>query len=281
MKKNIFPKFVILKGSGGLTHMLSSIIYTMKLAKKYNYFLIIDVANHDAFHVPFSDFFYLEQVEYSEDYNIIPDNYKYYDMTISECQHNNQFKFDSKYNYVYNEKYIINKSNVKKEIENEKDIAIYVGAGDFDFYIMTKHIRINRNILNYVKSRQIYSKYLGIHYRNTDLKTNFDLIVQQAQQKLKENKDINIIYFATDHFDSIKKFKNYFSNYIFIYYTIPYKNITKNIHYSNPNKKELHTNLLIDMYMLSYSTVFIGNMQSAISCWIQYMRNNKNFRLFK
>ena len=101
MKKNIFPKFVILKGSGGLTHMLSSIIYTMKLAKKYNYFLNIDVANHDAFHVPFSDFFYLEQVEYSEDYNIIPDNYKYYDMTISECQ-NNQFKFDSKYNYVYN-----------------------------------------------------------------------------------------------------------------------------------------------------------------------------------
>ena len=58
--------------------------------------------------------------------------------------------------------------------------------------------------------RQIYSKYLGIHYRNTDIKTNFDLIVQQIQQKLKENKDINIIYFATDHFDSIKKFKNYF-----------------------------------------------------------------------
>ena len=130
--------------------MLSSIMYTMKLAKKYNYFLIIDVASHDAFNVPFSNF-YLEQVDYGENYNIIPNNYKYYDMTISECQHNNQFKFDSKYNYVYNQKYIINKNNVTTEMENGKDVAIYVGAGDFDFHTMTKHIRINRNILSYVK----------------------------------------------------------------------------------------------------------------------------------
>lgn len=274
-------KFMILKGSGGITHMLSSIVYTIKLAMKYRYFLIIDVCNYSSFLVPFSDFFYLKNVKYSEDYNDIPNTYKYYDMTVSDCHNNCKFKYDPKYHYICNDKYVVNKNTVQQQVESRRDIVMYIGAGDFDFLNMSKYIRINRNVLKYIQSRKITNKYIGVHYRNTDIQTNFDETVQEIQLALQNNKEINTIYFATDHFDSIQKFQNTFTDYNFIYYTVPYKNIRKNIHYSNPNKKELHTNLLLDMYLLTYSTVFIGSMRSGISCWVEYMRRNKDFRLFE
>ena len=279
-KKNL-KKFMILKGSGGITHMLSSIVYTIKLANIHKYFLIIDVCNYSSFLVPFSDFFYLKNVKYSEDYNIIPNTYKYYEMTVSDCRNSCKFKYDPKYHYICNDKYIINKNTVKQQVESQKDIVLYIGAGDFDFLSMSKYIRINGNILKYIQSRKIANKYIGVHYRNTDIKTNFDETVQKIQLTLGNNKEINNIYFATDHFDSIQKFQKIFTDYNFIYYTVPYKNIRKNIHYSNPNKKELHTNLLLDMYLLTYSTVFIGSMRSGISCWVEYMRKNKDFRFFE
>lgn len=274
-------KFIILKGSGGITHMLSSIVYTIKLAMKYNYFLIIDVCNYSSFLVPFSDFFYLKNVKYSEDYNDIPNTYKYYDMTVSDCHNNCKFKYDPKYHYICNDKYVVNKNTVQQQVESRRDIVMYIGAGDFDFLNMSKYIRINRNILKYIQSRKITDKYIGVHYRNTDIQTNFDETVQEIQLALQNNKEINTIYFATDHFDSIQKFQDTFTDYNFIYYTVPYKNIRKNIHYSNPNKKELHTNLLLDMYLLTYSTVFVGSMRSGISCWVDYMRRNKDFGLFE
>ena len=49
----------------------------------------------------------------------------------------------------------------------------------------------------------------------------------------------------------------------------------KNIHYSNRNKEELHTNILIDMYVLVNSNIFIGS-KSGVSNWINHIRNNIN-----
>ena len=49
----------------------------------------------------------------------------------------------------------------------------------------------------------------------------------------------------------------------------------KNIHYSNRNKEKLHTNILIDMYVLVNSNIFIGS-KSGVSNWINHIRNNIN-----
>ena len=74
--------YLINKASGGLSHMLGGIYAASIYAEKSKRFLIIDCETHIAFRHKFSDFFIIKNLEYSDDYSIIPSEYTFTAGTI-------------------------------------------------------------------------------------------------------------------------------------------------------------------------------------------------------
>jgi hypothetical protein len=93
------------------------------------------------------------------------------------------------------------------------------------------------------------------------------------------HKQFNVLYLATDDYNSLMKFKQLLSdNFEIIHYTTPIKlNGERNIHYGNPNKDEVILNTLIDMYHLTYSTDFIPSEYSSFSKRVYFLRQYDNF----
>lgn len=270
-------KFIVYKASGGLCHMLSGLIYAVELSLKYNRHLILDVEQHSAFKTNFNRFFYLKDLEYFEDYSIIPKNTKYKNMSFDEFTSCNCFEYLPNGGTKFNNKFIIDPI---KDIQNNEDIALYYGCGKCRWELMSKYIRINSYVREKISKYKINDQYIGVHFRNTDIKTDINSMFNKINIALDNNKNIKTIYLATDDYYSIDIFKKKFcNNYNIIHFTTPIKipSDGKNIHYSNNNKEQLHTNILIDMFTLIHSNIFIGS-KSGVSNWINYIRNNNLYK---
>ncbi len=104
-------------------------------------------------------------------------------------------------------------------------------------------ICVKNEIVENIKSYDLPDNYIGIHYRNTDIK----LILIRLQKKYNSKN----LFIATDDSEALSKFKDHFGNDYKIYQlTDPMKLNPgqKNIHYSNPDKDKLTINTLIDTY---------------------------------
>lgn len=253
-------KFLIYKVSGGLNHMLIQINNAVELSKMSNRKLIIDCES-GAFNSNFNDYFEITDFEHLTSY----ENLKDVKTEIIEST----VRYDNK-------KYLIGDTTVnlyrKEIIHSSEKFLLFTYLND-RIHFNNWHIKIKKDILEKVKNKEIKGDYIGVHFRNTDMKHDLKEIIQ----KVKQINHINRIYLSTDDFSSIHEFEQTLQTYEIIRNTTPFDNSGKNIHYGNPNKNEVIMNTLIDMYCLMNSTEFIPSKKSSLSKRVQQLRKINNF----
>jgi hypothetical protein len=272
--------YLIYKGTGGLIHMLLGLVYCIRFCIKYKNILIIDVISHKCFKHYLSDFFILDCPEliYSEDYNTIEPDIKFNNKSMDYIKNYPDVEYNVDPKTVY--KYQIDNINIRRKLSIEdakKKIKIFAGPGSYGgpkFNLILKYIKIKPEILNIIKKHPSIDKYIGVHYRNTDIKTNLNNIINNI---LKYN--YNNIYLATDDSSAYDKLKVAFPNHNIYQYTKPINSLGLPIHYNYDDKYNLVLNLLIDLYFLYNSNEFVNSEGSLVSNFVLSMRN-ENIDIF-
>ena len=140
-------------------------------------------------------------------------------------------------------------------------------------------------------SKKISHPYIGVHYRNTDMKHDIHPIFDKITKIIVtgHRDPIHIIYVATDDFSSIVRFQRQFPTYKVRYNTTlePLLDVKKhNLHYLDTNdlqgltKKELLRETLTDLYLLTQSTFFIGSEKSSFTRMVTIARKTPHDNLF-
>jgi hypothetical protein len=272
-----YDKYVIYKGTGGLVHMLCGLGYCLEWCKSNRHYLIIDVKSHKCFNHYLKDFFTINNYNnYTEDYNLI--------ISKSDCKLNFQripIETIRDYPNVEVEKeenknshhYLINNISIKVSLSSyipEQKIKMYAGPGGRDIPSVLKYIKVKPEIIEIIKEyNEIKEPYLGIHFRNTDINNDINIVIN----KIKTSK-YNYVYLATDDYTADEKIKNALPNINLIQYCKPIKSseINKSLIYTFDDKYKLVLNILIDMYFLHKSTEFIGTQGSLVSNLVTKMK---------
>lgn len=268
--------YLVYKISGGLNHMLNEINYCIVLAQRTNRKLIIDT-NSSAFSNDFNKYFEIPNLEYYTNFDIIKndksiDLSKYHNFISGTTKYDKgDYKLNGQSIYLTEEQIMKSKERILffTKLKNFLSGVILYRKEKF-------HIKVRKNIMDEIKSvSKIDGEYVGLHFRNTDMKSDLTSLVKDMSNHLGK---IKKIYFATDDYSSFDKLKKMVPFNVEIYRnTIPFNNGGKNIHYGNPNKDEVIMNALIDMYFLKNSTVFIPCNQSSFSKRIIFLRKRGGF----
>ncbi len=272
-------KYCIYKGTGGLIHMLCGLIHCILWSIKNNHILIIDVKSHKCFNHKLSDFFELrntDRLKYSEDYAIIEPNIKFNKLSMNTIRDYPNIEVDRGLNnntHIY----LLNNIKLRVSLDNypkEQKVKMYAGPGCNSYPGIVKYIKVNNTIIEKIKSDyEDINDYIGVHFRNTDIKNNIDVIINEIKKYPKYRN----VYLATDDYKAYDNFKKHLPNHNIYQYTKPINANGKPIHYNNDNKYILILNTLIDIYFLNKSDIFIPSMSSSISRLINYMREyNEN-----
>ena len=267
-------KFLLLSPTGGLTHMLNRLNGVINISKKDNRKLIFNTENLTSFRMPFTDIFRFKDINiFSID--DLKDNIGNYS---KEDIRNKRYKY-KKNNYFIN-KVIKNDNDTEFMLDNEY-LLITKGKYSDNFDNIFNHVRINKEIKDTIVSKKINIPYIGVHFRNTDIKNNINNFFKEIHDNLLQNKHINTIYIATDDYYAIDKFKNKFKDYkITNYSNIPHAD--KNIHYiDNRNlekyditKKQQIIDVLTDIYLLYKSNIFIKSKNSGLSNFVDKLKKS-------
>lgn len=254
-------KYLIYKISGGLCHMMAQINSCIELSIKLNRHLIID-CNGGAFNNDFNKYFNIPTIKYETNYNNFEYSDKYKDYIEVNCEYHPK-------GYKLLDKEI--RLNIN-QINNNDDVIF---CSWFDNKNSGNNIKVNKDILEKIKQHQIQDKYIGVHYRNTDHKTDINQTIKEIQKHEKSN--IKKILLATDDYKAFDLFKSRLPNYEIIQITKPYVGEVNNIHYGNPNKDEVIINALIDIYLLTKANIFIPCNISGFSRFVKELRVKDNF----
>lgn len=253
--------------------MLNGLQFTIYIALKYNYFLIIDCERHAGFNQPFSKIFKINEpkLKYSDSYDNIPTHYTFYNNSISTIK-KERIKYDSKtdgYNFLGHNICL----NENQLVNQKSNIIIFAGYGGFckkkykfevQFEIKEK---LNKEVL-------INEEYISVHFRNTDKKNKINEFINKVYLISKKT-NIKTIYLASDDYFAYDEFKKKMPNLNIIRLTIPPKNI-KCLHYGEKNKEKEIYECLRDQYFILKSKYFIPSLNSSLSQLIINQINNSN-----
>jgi hypothetical protein len=264
-------RYVVYKGSGGMIHMLGGLVKCIHWCIKHKHFLIIDVKGHLCFQHYLSEFFEIRNfTNYSEDYNIIEPNLKFRRLSLDTIQKAIIYHIDNK----EKKNYILEGVNIRVDLDkyNMNDmIKLFAGTGSGIYHMIPYYIKVKPDILDKIYNyKQITDKYIGVHFRNTDIKTNINELIGRLK-----NINCNTIYLATDDIYAFDIIQKELQNKIIIQYSKPFDGNGKPIHYTEPDKYKLILNLLVDIYFLYKADEFISSNGSLVSNLINIMRNNK------
>ena len=139
--------------------------------------------------------------------------------------------------------------------------------------IINKDIKVNIKTMNIIKKSFVSDtiKYIGIHFRNTDMKHDINLYLSKINFSFNSYPHINTLYIATDDPTFYDIVKLQFPNKNIIRSTIPESDTIKSLHYSCKDKVQQQLNCLIDVYNLLASDVFIPSANSGFSKTITLM----------
>ncbi len=266
-------KYCIYKGTGGLIHMLCGLVHCILWSIKNNHKLIIDVKSHKCYNHYLSDFFELRNtngLKYSEDYNSIEPNVTFNRISMNTIRDYPNIEVDRGLN---NNTHIYLLNNIRLRVgldsyPKNQQVKMYAGPGCNSYPGLVRFIKVKDNIINIIKENQELNNYIGVHFRNTDIKNNIEQIIIE----IKKNSNYTNIYLATDDHTAYDKLKSALPTHNIYQYTKPINANGKPIHYNNDNKYILILNTLIDIYFLNKSNIFIPSIQSSISRLINYMR---------
>lgn len=265
-----YMRYIVYKASGGLTHMLRGLTHAIQFAIKNSRYLIVDTEQHNGSLMKFGTFFRIEGVEYSDSYDTISNNLKYKDLTIEQLKNAGVQCNGGPYSLNITPKYYIHSVR-----ENGDDIVVYCNCFGSD-NLVGKHIKVQQNIMEKIKTYNIQDNYIGVHFRNTDLKNNVGNFTKQIKNLSNKTK-IQKVYLATDDFQAYDKFKQSLPNFEIVTFTKPYSDNGKPVkttHYSNPDKYNQIFGTLLDIYFLVKATEFIPSNNSGMSKWIKIMRSS-------
>lgn len=259
-------KFIIYKGSGGLAHMLRGLQECIRLAKDSNRFLIIDCKSNNGFGCNFSEFFKIDKLDYSDNYNVIPPEFKFKGHTIDEVK---KIKIHSR-----NKVYEIFENNISDCNPNvDDDIVIFGGTASNR---LIEKMTIIPEIMRKIESEpKIDGKYISVHFRNTDLSNNIMKYINKLKKLIKDT-NIKTVYWSSDDCSSYDKIVRMVEEAKIIRYTIPEKNIKKNIHTETKDKNKQIYDCLKDIYFILKSDYFIPSKNSGMSLYIELMIKGKN-----
>jgi len=265
--------YVIYKGTEGLIHMLGGIVYCVDWCIENNHKLLIDCKCNDLFNLYFSEIFILKNFTFTENYDNIIETNKDKKKYIENIKLNKP-----KLLVLSTKTYELCNKIVSKSLYKWKtNIKIYCGDGGNNRFKINKYIRIKNNIKLDIQNILLNSelnekKYTGLHFRNTD-KINS---IYHYVNILPKNK---LLYMATDNSNSLEFFKDYLKEKKIISFSE--KNFNNSaLHHKNTNKYKLIKNVLLDIYLLTFSNEFIGSPNSLLSRLVLYIRDNKKDNIF-
>lgn len=274
-------KYLIYKGTGGLVHMLNGLQNAVLLAKKEKRILIIDTINTGAFKQYFNDYFHIydDELEYICNYDDIDRNLKkelyFENIHIDDIQFKGTRLIEGKY-------YLANTDINIQETRGMKNKNLRVYAGYFPDFI--KNLKLNQSILEYIYEKchpilDSYSKYISVHFRNSDMKNNIQEFIQKIK-KISQKNNIENVFIATDDSHAFYTFQSSLKHlHFFRLFDVPNCN-GKNIHYHHNDKKEIVLSSLVDLYMIGKSNHFIPSKNSGFSKWIIHQKNNLKHNIF-
>jgi hypothetical protein len=192
--------------------------------------------------------------------------------------------------------YLLNNIRLRVGLDSyptNQQVKMYAGPGCNSYPGLVRFIKVKDNIINMIKELENHNlenleldnleldnhnldnlaldNYIGVHFRNTDIKNNIEHLIIE----IKKHSNYTNIYLATDDYKAYEQLKLALPNHNIYQYTKPINANGKPIHYNNDNKYILILNTLIDIYFLNKSTIFIPSIQSSISRLINYMRETK------
>ena len=277
--------YLIFKATGGISHMLCGLAHCIEYAKKLGYFIIIDCKSATSFATEFKNLFYLENVAYSEDYaslsteaqKVLPNNFSQHPARY--ITHNTTCKVDSEPPVFIK----INEIQIKKQ-----PVQFYAGLGrsiSSHVLILLHHLKIQDSVKKELLKCQIKQTYIGVHFRNTDMKHDLAVILKELKNYLLKKKNLKLVYIATDDNQSIAKFKNFLAEFnqktkrkIQCLYQkiIPSPKIGNTHELKEKNllndhgltKINFHIQVLQDIFLLHHATFFIPSPQSRLSKFV-------------
>ena len=258
--------------------MLCGLVHCITWCKKNNHFLIIDVKSHSCYKHNLSDFFIINDFNnYSEDYdkiNMSVYNYNYHRLPISYIRNYPNIEVDrGNGNFTHN--YMINRFNIRCNLDDigikEDKIKMYAGPGSNNHFQLINYIKVKPEIIELINKYDPIENYIGVHFRNTDIKNDINKIINEISKHSYKN-----IYLATDDSNAYDIMKSKLPNHNIIQYTKPIDSKGKPIHYINNDKYTLIMNILIDIYFLSKSNKFIPSNVSSISHLINKIKETGN-----
>jgi hypothetical protein len=266
--------YIVYKGTGGLVHLLGGLVFSINYCIKHNNILIIDVISHTCFKHYLSDFFIIKNTNsliYSEDYSLVePNIYFAKKYSINDIKNypnveivNGKLTGDYHF-YKYRIRYSLHATAYRQRL------TIYAGPGSNDHLSIIKYIKVKDEILNKIKEFSEINNYIGVHFRNTDIESNFNDFINNIKKYNYSN-----IYLATDDSTAYDKFKLALPNHTIYQYTKPIAAKGEPIHYAENDKYKLILNILIDIYFLYKADEFINTKQSTVSKLILTMRKEK------
>jgi hypothetical protein len=142
-----------------------------------------------------------------------------------------------------------------------------------------------------ISHADINQPYIGVHFRNTDMKHNLRLIILKLKLYSRVKK-IKTVYWATDDPNSLKQVKVLLPDLNIINLANIDKLESKsflNIHNLSDfdledaglTKFEQIRNVFLDIYILARSHYFISSNKSGFSLLIKLFRSNKSPKLWE
>lgn len=261
--------YIVFKTSGGLNHMLNQINNAIHLSVLLKRKLIVDCWG-GAFQNDFNKYFNIPAIDNTTSYDCL-----YQDELVSPEMFEQYIDVSAKWTkkgYMLADKVVTYKMD---DVLLVKDKVIFIATingikGNIPWYI-----RVNREIVDKFSDDKINEEYIGIHYRNTEMKTDLNEIVRELH---KYDDDCNTIYLGTDDYTALSRLSEYLkNNMIVIQKTYPPDRNGHSIHWNNPDKEGLIMNALIDMYHLVRAKYFIPSIRSSFSRRIIALRKKDDF----
>lgn len=264
--------YVVYKGSGGLIHMLCGLVYCISWCMQHGWHLVIDVSGHKCFLHNISDFFIINKKfkQHSENYDNVNINIKFKRLSLQKVIDTRHIEIDRDLgNFTHF--YRIGNHDIRRsldEYQQDEKLRVYAGPGGFSYVQILELLKVKPEITNMIKNlKLIDGDYCGVHFRNTDRKNNIESFIKN----IKNCSSIKI-YLATDDAKAYAQLVHALPNHIIIQYKNPINAEGKPIHYMENDKYSLVISLLIDMYYLTHSKIFIESSDSLVSKLVLHMR---------
>ena len=268
-------KYIVCYPLGGFCDMLHVMDDCLNYAIKYNRILIIDTTKEWFKEDIYKYMTFTHKNIYNKLSIPINKNNSIYPPQFENII-NKQFSMTKKDNIAYAISEDIDcQIEIDLSIQYTENIIFYGNCGGGIPYTLLNHFHFNMIITDVYTKRlnELPNKYISMHIRNTDYKSDVDSFLLTHHMILINNS----CFIATDDIITRDKIKQKYGSNIYFFSNIP-KLKGANIHYNHENID--HTQFIIDcivdiLLLASANNFYYSNKQSGYSKLALYLFENK------